>query len=94
MEGRRYSGRDGHELAPLRPSLDRRKPRTGTANTRLPRHCIQNPDEFAKVSELAIRFAIDPAAHDLDPIIAQRLAAMMFESQRIDWILRDDVCRL
>jgi len=38
-------------------------------------HCMQNADEYAKVAELAKRFAIDPAAHGLDPIIAQRFAA-------------------
>ncbi|MFZ2754292.1 MAG: hypothetical protein WAZ48_12695 [Lysobacteraceae bacterium] len=43
-------------------------------------HCAQNPDEFAKVSDLAMRFAIDPAAHGLDPVIAQRFAAMMLGS--------------
>ena len=43
-------------------------------------HCAQNPDEFAKVSALAMRFAIDPAAHDLGPVIAQRFAAMMLAS--------------
>jgi len=41
-------------------------------------HCMQNPSEYAKVAELAKRFAIDPAAHDLDPIIAQRFAATFF----------------
>lgn len=40
-------------------------------------HCAQNPDEFAKVADLAMRFAVDPAAHGLDPVIAQRFAAMM-----------------
>ena len=39
-------------------------------------HCAQNPDEYAKVAEIAKRFAINPAAHDLDPVIAQRFAAM------------------
>jgi len=38
--------------------------------------CAQNPEEYAKVAEIAKRFAIDPAAHDLDPVIAQRFAAM------------------
>ncbi len=41
-------------------------------------HCAQNADEYAKVAELAKRFAVDPAAHELDPIIAQRFAATFF----------------
>jgi type III protein arginine methyltransferase len=44
----------------------------------LMQHCLQNADEFTKVAELAKRFGIDPAAHDLDPIIAQRFAAAFF----------------
>jgi type III protein arginine methyltransferase len=43
-------------------------------------YCTQEPSEFATVAELAKRFAIDPAAHDLDPIIAQRFAATFFGS--------------
>jgi protein arginine N-methyltransferase 7 len=41
-------------------------------------HCMQNPSEYSKVAELSKRFAIDPAAQDLDPIIAQRFAATFF----------------
>ncbi|MBC7984229.1 MAG: hypothetical protein H7Y02_10290, partial [Candidatus Obscuribacterales bacterium] len=41
-------------------------------------HCMQNANEYTKVAELAKRFAIDPAAHDLDQIIAQRFAATFF----------------
>ena len=37
---------------------------------------VGNPDEYEKVAEMAKRFAIDPGAHDLDPVIAQRFAAM------------------
>lgn len=44
----------------------------------LMQHCMQNAGEYTKVAELAKRFAIDPAAHDLDPIIAQRFAATFF----------------
>jgi type III protein arginine methyltransferase len=44
----------------------------------LMQHCLQNRDEYAKVAEIAKRFAIDPAAHDLDPTIAQRFASMFF----------------
>lgn len=40
-------------------------------------HCAQNPDEYVKVAEIAKRFAIDPAAHGLDPAIAQRFASML-----------------
>jgi protein arginine N-methyltransferase 7 len=50
-----------------------------TQQTRsLLQHCTQNPNEYSKVVELAKRFAIDPAAHELDPIIAQRFAATFF----------------
>lgn len=38
-------------------------------------HCLQHPAEYAKVAELAKRFAIEPAAHGIDPAIAQRFAA-------------------
>ncbi|MFZ5638597.1 MAG: tetratricopeptide repeat protein [Pseudomonadota bacterium] len=38
-------------------------------------HCQQHPGEYAKVAELAKRFAIEPAAHGIDPAIAQRFAA-------------------
>lgn len=41
-------------------------------------HCMHNPDQYAKVAELAKRFAIDPAAHGLDPLIAQRFVATFF----------------
>lgn len=41
-------------------------------------HCMQNPDEYTKVAEIAQRFAINPGAHDLDPNIAQRFASMFF----------------
>ncbi|HEX8611513.1 MAG TPA: 50S ribosomal protein L11 methyltransferase [Telluria sp.] len=47
---------------------------TGT----LLQHCTQNPDEYAKVAEIAKRFAVDPAAYGLDPTIAQRFASMFF----------------
>lgn len=43
-------------------------------------HCMQNANEYKKVSELATRFAIDPASHDLDPIMAKRFAATFFGS--------------
>ena len=38
-------------------------------------HCMQNPDEYSRVADLAKRFAVDPAAYDLDPAVAQRFAA-------------------
>jgi type II protein arginine methyltransferase len=43
-------------------------------------HCSQNPNEYAKVAEIAQRFAVDPAAHDLDPTIAQRFASMFLNA--------------
>jgi protein arginine N-methyltransferase 7 len=49
---------------------------TGT----LLQHCMQNPDEYAKVAQIAMRFALDPAAHELDPVIAQRFAAMLLQA--------------
>jgi predicted RNA methylase len=42
------------------------------------RHCMHDPEELKKVAQLAARFAIDPAAHDIDPVIAQRFAATFF----------------
>lgn len=39
-------------------------------------HCAANAVEHGKVAGIAQRFAIEPAAHDLDPVIAQRFAAM------------------
>lgn len=41
-------------------------------------HCAQNPDEFAKVAQIAQRMAVDPARYDLDPVIAQRFMSMFF----------------
>jgi type III protein arginine methyltransferase len=41
-------------------------------------HCQQNPGEYSKVAEIAMRFAIDPAAHGLDPIIAEKFAMTFF----------------
>jgi protein arginine N-methyltransferase 7 len=38
------------------------------------RHCAASPSEYAKVAELARRFALDPAAHGIAPRIAQRFA--------------------
>ena len=42
----------------------------------LMQHCAANPEEYRKVAELAQRFAIEPAAHDLEPLVAQRFVAM------------------
>lgn len=65
--------------------LPRFDPRWLAASTQLEQqtqgllqHCAQHPDEHAKVAEIAKRFAIDPASHGLDPVIAQRFAAMFF----------------
>jgi type III protein arginine methyltransferase len=44
----------------------------------LMQHCRQQPSEYTKVADLAQRFAIDPAAHGIDPVVAQRFAAMFF----------------
>jgi protein arginine N-methyltransferase 7 len=44
----------------------------------LMQHCMQNTDEYRKVAELAKRFAVDPASHDLDPVITQRFASTFF----------------
>jgi len=38
-------------------------------------HCTRDAGEYGKVAELAMRFAIDPASHGIDPTIAQRFAA-------------------
>lgn len=39
-------------------------------------HCAANDVEHAKVAEIARRLALEPAACNLDPLIAQRFAAM------------------
>jgi type III protein arginine methyltransferase len=44
----------------------------------LMQHCVQHPEEYAKVADIATRFAIVPGAHGLDPTIAQRFAGMFF----------------
>jgi hypothetical protein len=65
-------------------SLPRFDPRWLAANLELEQqtrgllqHCAHHPDEYAKVVEIAKRFAIEPAAHGLDPVIAQRFLAML-----------------
>ena len=65
--------------------MPRFDPRWLAANTELEQqtrnllqHCAQNPDEFAKVAQIAQRMAIDPARYDLDPVIAQRFMSMFF----------------
>jgi hypothetical protein len=40
--------------------------------------CRGHPSEYAKLAQLAQRFAIDPGAHDLDPVIAHRFGATFF----------------
>lgn len=39
-------------------------------------HCAANDVEHRKVAEIAQRLALEPAAYKLDPVIAQRFAAM------------------
>ncbi|UXI65937.1 50S ribosomal protein L11 methyltransferase [Tahibacter amnicola] len=46
------------------------------------RHCAADPAEYLRVAALAQRFAIDPAAHGLDPRIAQRFCAHFFANGR------------
>lgn len=43
-------------------------------------HCSQSPDEYVKVAEIAKRFAINPAVHDLEPTIAQRFASIFLSA--------------
>ncbi|KIH86018.1 50S ribosomal protein L11 methyltransferase [Pseudomonas batumici] len=43
-------------------------------------HCTQDTDEYLKVAELAKRFAVEPAAHDLDPVVAQNFAAIFLNN--------------
>lgn len=44
-------------------------------------HCTAHPEEYRKVAELALRFAVDPATHGLDPKIAQRFAATLLRAR-------------
>ena len=67
--------------------LPRWDPRWLAANTELEQqtqallqHCVQNPDEYAKVAEIALRIAVDPAAHGIEPGIAQRFASLFFNT--------------
>jgi len=46
----------------------------------LMQHCLQHPEEYRKAADVAQRFAADPAAHDIDPAIASRFAAMFFSA--------------
>lgn len=39
-------------------------------------HCAQSREEYLKVADIAKRFAVDPAAHGLDPAIAHRFASL------------------
>lgn len=39
-------------------------------------HCRSNPEEYARVAELAMRIAIDPARYGVDAKVAQRFAGM------------------
>jgi hypothetical protein len=43
-------------------------------------HCMSDPAEYRKVAELAQRFAVDPAAHGIDPRIAERFVAKFLPS--------------
>lgn len=67
--------------------IPRFDPRWLAANTELEQqtggllqHCNQNPDECTKVAEIAKRFAIEPAAYNLDPTVAQRFASMFLNA--------------
>jgi predicted RNA methylase len=40
-------------------------------------HCAQNAQDSRKVFDTARRFAVDPAAHDIDPVIAQRFVGTL-----------------
>ena len=46
-------------------------------------HCRQNPTMCADVAELALRFAVDPALHDIDPGVARRFAKTFLGSSNI-----------
>lgn len=71
---------DRSRLVPM-PRFD---PRTAMAaadleqRTReLLQHCAQAPDEHARVAEIAMRIAVDPGAHRVDPVIAQRFLSLL-----------------
>lgn len=42
----------------------------------LVQHCRQNPDEYRKVAAIAQRLAVDPAAYQVDPGVAQRFMSL------------------
>lgn len=83
--GLRLQWRHGELPAEAFSRMPRFDPRWLAASTELEQqtrdllqHCAQNPDEFAKVAQIAQRMAVDPARYDLDPIIAQRFMSMFF----------------
>lgn len=71
---------DRTRLLPM-PRFD---PRTAMAAAELEQrtrellqHCAQAPDERQRVADIAMRIAVDPAAHGVDPVIAQRFLSLL-----------------
>ncbi len=75
---------DREELNPdALPSLPRFDPLVWRQATeldeqtrRIMQHVLQDPAEYRRAAALAQRFAIDPAAHGIDPAIARLFAGM------------------
>jgi hypothetical protein len=44
----------------------------------LMQHCMQHQEEYAKVAQLIKHLAIDPARHNIAPLVAERFAATFF----------------
>lgn len=71
---------DRSRLLPM-PRFD---PRTAMAAAELEQrtrellqHCAQATDERARVADIAMRIAVDPGAHRVDPVIAQRFLSLL-----------------
>lgn len=71
---------DRSHLVPM-PRFD---PRTAMAAAELEQrtrdllqHCAQAPEERRRVAEIAMRVAVDPGAHRVDPVIAQRFLSLL-----------------
>jgi type III protein arginine methyltransferase len=79
-----FKWRDGAIAQESLLRLPRFDPRWLAASTQLEQqtaglleHCRQTPQELSTVAAIAQRVAVDPARHGIDPVIAQRFAALL-----------------
>ncbi|MDQ3289555.1 MAG: 50S ribosomal protein L11 methyltransferase [Pseudomonadota bacterium] len=81
--GLNFKWRSGAETQGVFSTLPRFDPRWAAVSNQLEQqtevllqHCAQSPQEYEAVAAIAQRVAVDPAAHGIDPLIAQRFVAM------------------